>query len=469
MTKEYDLVVIGGGVGGYTGAIKAAKEGLKVALVEKDLLGGTCLNRGCIPTKAYLKSAAVVREVQAAADFGVKTTEPVVDFSQIKKRKDNIVETLRQGVAYLIKSNRIDYFEGEASILGTSIFTPRPGSVMIKPNDQDEIVLTPKNVLLATGSRPASLPFLPIDEDKILSSTGILELTELPKSIAIIGGGVIGVEWASLLRDLGVKVQIIEFQDRLIISENERISKQLQKEFTQRGIQLHLQTAVQNCHLTEDEVVLTAEEKGEAVQLTAEKVLVAVGRKPNLENIGLEAAGVEFDKKGIKVNHSYQTNLDNIYAIGDVIDTLQLAHVAAKEAELAVDSILGRTVTALNYQNIARGIYSYPEIASVGNVSGQVNGQTALKGQFETRFNGKALIEGEPVGQVTVYSDPNSDDFIGLSIVGVHATDLISEGALGLYLNATPEELGATVHPHPTTSEMIMEAARDIFHMSTNK
>lgn len=472
MPKEYDLVVIGGGIGGYSGAIKAAKEGLNVALVERDLLGGTCLNRGCIPTKAYLKSAQAIREFKGIAEFGIETDAKYkVNFLKIKQRKDKIVSNLRNGVAALIKMNKIDYFQGEGSVLGTSIFTPKSGSVMIKPEDDaDEIILTPKNVLIATGSRPASLPNIKVDEKNILTSNGILELEKLPKSISIIGGGVIGVEWASLLNWMGVKVTIIEFQDRLIINENKKVSAQLKKEFENQGIDIHVSTKVESVTASGTETKVIADKDGKKIEVVAEKVLMAVGRRPNVENIGLEAANIEFDKHGIKVNEFYQTSAENIYAVGDVIPTLQLAHVAAAESELAVDTILEKKVTPLVYNDIPRGVYTYPEIASVGITDG-TNGSDIKSGhgQFDFKFNGKSMIMNESVGQVEVFSDKDTDDLIGVSIVGPHATDLISEPALGIYLNATPTEVGDTVHPHPSLSEVIMEAARDVEGRSLNK
>ncbi|MFH5810855.1 dihydrolipoyl dehydrogenase [Companilactobacillus sp. FL22-1] len=472
MADPYDLVVIGGGVGGYSGAIRASQLGLKVALVEADLLGGTCLNRGCIPTKAYLKSAEVFREVKQADNFGITNSgEFGVDFSSIKRRKDQIVEKLRSGVAFLIKKNQIDYFAGQASVLGTSIFTPKAGSVMIKPNNgDDEVILTPKNVLIATGSRPSSLSNLEIDGERILSSNDVLELNELPDSIVIIGGGVIGVEWASLLTDLGVKVELVEFQDQLIASESSQAAKILQAELTKRGVKVDLSTSVEEINLDGENLKIVAKTEDQFFDVTAQKVLVAVGRRPNVENIGLEAAGIEFDQQGIIVNDYYQTNLDNIYAIGDVINTLQLAHVAAKEAELAVEHIAGQVIEKLDYQNVPRGIYTYPEIASVGRTDGTtISTQEALQGRFDWQANGKAMIEKFDVGYVEAFGDKMTEDFIGLTIVGGHATDMISEASLALYLNATPEEIGQTIHPHPTQSEAIMEANNDIFGRAINK
>ncbi|WP_125566669.1 dihydrolipoyl dehydrogenase [Companilactobacillus insicii] len=472
MPKEYDLVVLGGGIGGYSGAIKAAKAGLNVALVERDLIGGTCLNRGCIPTKAYLKSAQAIREFKNISEFGIETNyDYKVDFLKIKQRKDKIVQSLRNGVSSLIKMNKIDYFEGEGSVLGTSIFTPKSGSVMIKPDgDADEIILTPKNVLIATGSRPANLPNIKIDEKNILTSNGILELEKLPKSISIIGGGVIGVEWASLLTWMGVKVTIVEFQDRLIINESKKVSAQLKKEFERQGIDMYLSTKVESVVSDDNGAKISADNDGNEIEIESEKVLVAVGRRPNIENIGLEAAGIEFDKRGIKVNEFYQTSAENIYAVGDVIPTLQLAHVAAAESEVAVDKMMKEDIPPIDYDNIPRGIYTYPEIASVGITDGTDGNQDqANHGQFDFKFNGKSMIMGESIGQVEVFSNKKNDDLIGVSIVGPHATDLISEPALGLYLNATPEELGEAVHPHPSLSEAIMEAARDINGNSLNK
>ncbi|WP_334328816.1 dihydrolipoyl dehydrogenase [Companilactobacillus sp. HBUAS59699] len=472
MPKEYDLVVIGGGIGGYSGAIKAAKAGLNVALVERDLIGGTCLNRGCIPTKAYLKSAQAIREFEGISEFGIETDAKYnVKFLKVKQRKEEIVGNLRNGVQSLIKMNKIDYFQGEGSVLGTSIFTPKSGSVMIKPQgDADEIILTPKNVLIATGSRPASLPNIPVDEKNILTSNGILELEKLPKSIAIIGGGVIGVEWASLLHWMGVDVSIIEFQDRLIINESQKVSAQLKKEFEKQGIKIHLSTKVESVVIKDGLTKVTAEAGDKKIEIDSEKVLMAVGRRPNVEDIGLEAANVDFDKHGIKVNEYYQTSAENIYAVGDVIPTLQLAHVAAAESELAIDKILEKNVVPLEYENIPRGIYTYPEIASVGITDGSDGHEGKAKhGQFDFKFNGKSMIMNESIGQVEVFSDKDSDDLIGVSIVGPHATDLISEPSLGIYLNATPGELGSTVHPHPSLSEVIMEAARDVDSNSLNK
>ncbi|MET1239834.1 FAD-dependent oxidoreductase, partial [Enterococcus faecalis] len=335
MAEQTDLLILGGGTGGYVAAIRAAQKGLKVTIVEKYKLGGTCLHKGCIPTKALLRSAEVFDTLKQAASFGIETEAASIDFSKIQQRKEGIIEQLHKGAV----------------------------AVTFNDPTREEEIIVPKNVIIATGSSPKTLPNLPLDEEFILSSDGMLELEELPESIAIIGGGVIGVEWASLLNSLGVNVTIIEFLDRLLINESATISKELKKRLEQRGVNILLGSKVQEAKVTGQKVQV--EVAGQET-LTVDKVMVAIGRQPNVNKLGLQNTSVKYTDKGIEVNEFYQTTEGHIYAIGDCIDTLQLAHVAMKEGELAVQHLLGETVEPLNYTNVPRGVYTNPEIASVG-------------------------------------------------------------------------------------------------------
>lgn len=470
MAEQTDLLILGGGTGGYVAAIRAAQKGLKVTIVEKAKLGGTCLHRGCIPTKALLRSAEVYDTIKAGDEFGISIgDQAVIDFQKIQARKQGIIDQLHQGVMGLCKKNKIKILEGEGAILGPSIFSPVSGAVAVTFNDKskEEEIIVPKNVIIATGSSPRTLPNLPLDEENILSSDGMLELAELPKSIVIVGGGVIGVEWASLLNSFGVEVTIVEFLDRLLINESAAISRELKKVFEQKGIKVLLKSKVEAAEVKDGqvEVAIEGQEK-----LSVDKVMVAIGRAPNVEGIGLQNTSVKYNPKGIEVNEYYQTTEGHIYAIGDCIDTLQLAHVAMKEGELAVAHLMKEPVEPLNYTDVPRGVYTNPEIASVGyNRDNLPEGTKAKVGTFNFAGNGKSLVHGSKEGFVEVLRDEATDDLLGVSIIGPHATDLISEVSTAIYLDATPGEVGEAVHPHPTLSEAIQEAALDTYGIAIHK
>ena len=410
MAEQTDLLILGGGTGGYVAAIRAAQKGLNVTIVEKYKLGGTCLHKGCIPTKALLRSAEVFDTLKQAASFGIETEAASIDFSKIQQRKEGII---------------------------------------------------------ATGSSPKTLPNLPLDEEFILSSDGMLELEELPESIAIIGGGVIGVEWASLLNSLGVNVTIIEFLDRLLINESATISKELKKRLEQREINILLGSKVQEAKITGQKVQV--EVAGQET-LTVDKVMVAIGRQPNINKLGLQNTSVKYTDKGIEVNEFYQTTEGHIYAIGDCIDTLQLAHVAMKEGELAVQHLLGETVEPLNYTNVPRGVYTNPEIASVGYTRETLpEDKEVVIGTFNFNGNGKSLVYGETDGFIEVIRDKNTDDLLGVSMIGPHVTDLIAEASTAMYLDAAPIEIGEAIHAHPTMTEVLQEAALDTYGLAIHK
>lgn len=470
MAEQTDLLILGGGTGGYIAAIRAAQKGLNVTVVEKNKVGGTCLHSGCIPTKALLRSAEVFDTIKSAEMFGIETdNKQVANFKKIQERKQSIIDQLHGGVQGLMKKNKIKVLEGEGAILGPSIFSPVSGAVAVTFNDKskEEEIIVPKNVIISTGSTPRSLPNLPLDEENILSSDGMLQLEELPKSIVIVGGGVIGVEWASLLNSLGVEVTIVEFLDRLLINESSTISRQLKKSLEAKGIKILLSSKVESADIKKGKVDVSIEGQD---KLTVDKVMVAIGRTPNVNGFGLQNTSVKYSDKGIEVNEFYQTTEDHIYAIGDCIDTMQLAHVAMKEGELAVAHMLGETIEPLNYTNVPRGVYTNPEVASVGYVKDNVpEGKKVKIGTFNFTGNGKALVYGAKEGFVEVIRDLETDDLLGVSIIGPHATDLISEASTSIYLDATPLEIGEAIHPHPTLTEVIQEAALDTYGIAIHK
>lgn len=468
MTLKPDLLILGGGTGGYVAAIKAAQNGLDVVIVEKDKLGGTCLHKGCIPTKALLRSAEIVDTMKTAHDFGVESGDSfVVNFTKVQERKETIVNQLYQGVQGLMKKNKIKVLHGTGVVMGPSIFSPVSGAVIVDLGNDEEEVIIPKKLILATGSKPKTLPNLPLDETFILSSDGMLALEELPEKIVIVGGGVIGSEWASLLNSFGVEVTIIEYAEHLLPTEGRSTAKAFRKAFEEKGITVKTNSEVEAAEIKDNQVLVSIKD---AETITVDKVMVAVGREPNIHNIGLLNTSVKFNEKGIEVNQFYQTAESHIYAIGDCIDTPQLAHVAATEGELAVAHILEETVEPLSYIDIPRCTYASPEVASVGYHQGNLpEGTKAKVGTFPFKSNGKALIHGDATGFVEVIRDEETDDLVGVSIIGPHATELIAEISTAKYLDASPREIGEAVHAHPTLSEALMEAALDTYNKAIHK
>lgn len=463
VANEYDLVILGGGTGGYVAAIRASQLGLKTAIVEKGKLGGTCLHNGCIPSKALLRSAEVYSTAKRSEEFGVLAKDVSFDFGKIQERKNGIVGQLHKGVQYLMKKGKIDVFEGEGRILGPSIFSPIPGTISVEMNNGEENeMLIPKNVIVSTGSRPNTLPGLEIDGKFIISSEEALKLQELPKSILIVGGGVIGVEWASMLADFDVDVTLIEYSDTIIPAEDKEIRLELKKQLEKKGVKVVTGAKVLPETLEKNEhVTVQAEIKGEKVFFAGEKLLVSVGRIGNVEGLGLENTEIAVNNNSIEVNENFQTKESHIYAIGDVIGGLQLAHVASHEGIKAVEHIAGLHPEPLEYEKIAKCIYTSPEIASIGYTEEEAveKGFTVKKGKFSFQAVGKALVYGEQEGFVKIIADSQTDDILGVHIIGPHATDMISEAALAATLDAAPWEIGATIHPHPTLSEAIGEAA----------
>ncbi|MDG5788669.1 dihydrolipoyl dehydrogenase [Evansella sp. AB-P1] len=464
MTKEYDLVIIGAGTGGYVAAIRASQLGMKVAVVEKEKLGGTCLHKGCIPSKALLRSAEVFQTVKKSDDFGIETEKPTLNFIKVQERKQGIVDQLYKGVQHLMKIGKIDIYEGHGRILGPSIFSPSPGTISIENNDGSENnMIVPKYVLIATGSSPKLLPGIESDGEHILTSDDALELTKLPKTITIIGGGVIGIEWASMLADFGVQVTVLEYLPRILPLEDEAVSKEMQRAMKKKGVKIVTGAKVipEKLKVQGEAVSISYEHKDKLVDTESEKVLISIGRKASISDIGLQNTDIKIEDGYIVTNKYYQTKESHIYAIGDCIGGLQLAHVASHEGIAAVEHMAGGNPHPVNPELVAKCTYSSPEVASVGltEVEAKEKGFEVKTGTFSFKAIGKALVYGDTTGFVKFISDAKTDDLLGVHMIGPHVTDMISEAALAKVLDAAHWEVGETIHPHPSLSEAIGEAA----------
>ncbi|WP_096270539.1 dihydrolipoyl dehydrogenase [Paucisalibacillus globulus] len=463
MAEEYDLVVLGGGTGGYVAAIRASQLGMKVAIVEKEELGGTCLHRGCIPSKSLLRSAEVFRQTKNSEEFGITTGNVELDFTKVQQRKSGIIDTLHAGVIALMKKGKIDIFKGFGRILGPSIFSPLPGTISIEYENGDEnTMLVPKNVLIATGSSPRTLPGLEVDGTHVLTSDEALEMETLPQSIIIVGGGVIGIEWASMLADFGVNVTVLEFLNQILPTEDHDVAREVERQLKRKGVTFVKKAKVLPDTLQkENGVTIEAEVENAKQVFSAEKILVSVGRQANITNIGLENTDIVVENGVIKTSGFYQTKESHMYAIGDVIGGMQLAHVASHEGIVAVEHMSGKKPELLNYNNIPACIYSNPEAASVGLTEQQAkdNGFDIKVGKFPFKAIGKALVHGETDGFVKIIMNKENEDLLGVHMVGPHVTDMISEAGLAKLLDATPWEISHSVHPHPTLSEIMGEAA----------
>lgn len=463
MTKEYDLAIIGGGPGGYVAAIKASQLGLKVAVIEKEKVGGTCLHQGCIPTKTFLRSAEVFRQMKSAKQFGVDVAEYALNFMNVQKRKAKVVDQLYRGVQSLLKKNNVSVYDGIGRILGPSIFSPMAGTISIEHGqDIENTMLIPKNIIIATGSKPATLPGVKIDGEYVLTSDDAIQIKQLPKSIIIVGGGVIGVEWASLLADFNVAVTLIEYSKHLLPTEDIDISKEIERQLRKKGVEVITEAAVQQTYTPKDGQVKIDYVKNETVyQVTAEKILLSVGRTPNTDDLGLNNTSISLKDGFIETNEFYQTAESHIYAIGDVIGGKQLAHVASHEGMIAVEHMAGKNPFSMNELNIPACVYSHPEVASIGLTEQQAKEQGySLKiGSFPFQANGKALIYGESEGFIKIIANEANDDLLGIHMIGPLVTEMISEGSLAKLLDATPWELTESIQPHPTLTETIGEAA----------
>ena len=452
---DFDLVVIGAGPGGYTAAIKAAQLGMKTAIVEKDqALGGTCLNVGCIPSKALLSSTELFHEAQKQfGSHGISADRLSMDVSKMMKRKDDIVRKMARGIDYLMNKNGIERLAGMGRIVSAN-------KVEVT-SDGGSQKLNAKHILIATGSRVASLPFLEIDGETILSSDHAIALGEVPESMVVIGGGAIGLELGSVWARLGTKVTVVEFLPRIVAMFDEDITLALQKLLQKQGLKFHLGTRVESAEKNNGGVRLTASKGDKKLELEAEKVLVAVGRNPNTEGLGVAEAGVELDERGcIKTNTERQTNVPGIYAIGDVVAGPMLAHKAEQEAIAAVERMAGQS-GSVNYDTIPSVVYTAPEVAAVGLIEAEAKekGHEIAIGVFPFQANGRAVACGHADGLAKVIADKASGRVLGAQILSTNASELIAEAVLLMEFGGSAEDLARTIHAHPTMSEGLREAA----------
>ena len=448
---DYDLAVIGSGPGGYVAAIRAGQLGLKTAIVEKEELGGVCLNWGCIPSKALLKNAEILSYINRANEFGLSFDNFHADYSVAVARSRQVVDRNTKGVGFLLKKNNVDQFHGAGRLAG-------PGKVEVSPSGA---VIDAKNVIIATGSRPRSIPPLPIDGDRVITSRESIVLSDLPASIVIVGGGAIGVEFAYIYRMYGVDVTIVELLPRLVPNEDEEISAQLERSFRRRGIKMMTGAGVTGVDVRSNGVTVAVDQDGTAHSLECEKVLVAIGVRPNLEELGLEQLGIATTNSGIEANDVCATNVPGVYAIGDVTGKMPLAHVASAQAATAVEHIAGLETQPLNYTFMPRATYCQPQIASFGLTEAQAReqGYEVNVGSFNVMANGKALAMGETEGLIKLVVDSRYGELLGGHMIGPEVTELLGELSMTRMLEGTILELGWAVHAHPSISEMLKEAA----------
>ncbi|MEO6390461.1 MAG: dihydrolipoyl dehydrogenase [Pyrinomonadaceae bacterium] len=464
MAETFDVTIIGGGPGGYVAAIRGAQLGLKVALVEKDKrLGGTCGLRGCIPTKQLLMSAHYYEKAQKEfGSFGINFEGLSFDWSAVQKRKDKIVTKNSAGVSYLMKKNKVTVFNGYGKLA-------LPGAVQVSYEDGKTETIASKNIIIATGSVVRPIPGFETDGVRVVNSDHILELTEVPKSLIVMGAGAVGVEFASVYSRFGSEVTLVELMPRLLPIEDEEVSKELEKSFRKRGIKAQVGTKLDLMKKTNNSVVVSGKDaKGESVQIEAEMLLVAVGRMPFLDKLGLEGTKVKVERGNVQVDEYCRTGEPNVFAIGDVIPTPWLAHLASKEGILVVEQIAGQHAEPINMRLVPNCTYCDPEVASIGLTEAKAKeaGYDVRVGKFPFSASGKARILGEEEGFVKVVSEAKYDEILGVHIIGAHATELIAECGVAMQLESTAEELGRTIHAHPTVSESVMEAAEGVHNLT---
>ncbi|PIP91843.1 MAG: dihydrolipoyl dehydrogenase [Bdellovibrionales bacterium CG12_big_fil_rev_8_21_14_0_65_38_15] len=454
--QEYDVVVIGSGPGGYVCAIRCAQLGLKTAIVEKySTLGGTCLNVGCIPSKAWLDSSERYHEtVHTHADHGIKVSKVELDFKKMRDRVKAVVNDNVGGVSFLMKKNKIDVHQGMGSFKSAN-------EVLVK-GDKGETVLAAKNIIIATGSKPSTLPGIEIDKKTVITSTEALFLDKQPKSLVVIGGGVIGCEMASVYARLGTKVTIVEYADSLIGTMDKDLSKVLTKVFKKDGIELLTGHAVSSAKGSKSKAVVVAKnlKKGEEITIEAEMCLVAVGRRPFVEGLNLEAAGVQLDERSrVKTDDHLRTNISNIYAIGDVVKGAMLAHKAEEEGVFVAELIAGQK-PHINYNLIPGVVYTWPEVSAVGATEDELKKQgIAYKvGSFPYKASGRARASNESEGLIKVLADASTDEILGVHMVGARCADMIAEAVLAMEFRASAEDVARTCHAHPTYTETFKEA-----------
>jgi dihydrolipoamide dehydrogenase len=460
--EKYDIAVIGAGPGGYVAAIRAAQLGANACIIEKDKVGGVCLNRGCIPTKALIASSEAFNKMKHAAKYGIAINGKIeANWPQMLERKQNVVDIMVRGINTLFKSYGVTLNKGAATLLDKNLLAIN--------TDGTEKKIEADKIIIATGSRPASLPAFPIDGEKIISSNEALELPDVPESLLIIGAGAIGCEFAFILNSIGCQITIVEMLPHAVPLEDEDISILLERELKKAKIRLITSQKVASTQQRDDGMMVSTLENGE--EIVTEKILVSIGRSLNVEDLGLEKVGIKQTNRGaIEVNERMETNVEGIYAIGDVVGGALLAYIASKEGLVAAENAMGGNVK-MDYNVNPVTIFTHPEIGSVGlkEREAKEKGISYHIGRFPFRALGKAHALGEIAGEVKLIADASTDKLLGAHIIGPHATDLIHQAALALKEGLTASELGDMIHSHPTLSEAIMEAAHDIHNMSIHQ
>lgn len=451
-TQQADIVVIGGGPGGYVAAIRATQLGGKIVLIEKENLGGVCLNRGCIPTKTLVRSCEIFSYIQRAKEFGLEVGESRINLNALMARKKRIVARLVGGIGYLLKKNNIECIKGEGEIID---------SLTVQVKGEKEVKIKTKNIIIATGSHSVDIPLKGVDKEAILTSTEALEIQEVPENILIIGAGAIGVEFAHIYNTLGSKVTMVEMLPHILPGEDTELSESLKRIMENKGIKIFTQSMFDSAKKQEKNYLGVIKTSDGIQEVLFDKVLVSIGRKPHSQNLGLEKAGIETIGKGwIKVDPHMQTTCPNVYAAGDVVGGYCLAHVASIEGEVAAENAMGKKFSTIDYRVVPRFVCSLPEIASVGLTEKEAReqGYDIRIGKFPFIANAKALIYGEREGMVKVVCNFETKQLLGMHILGPRATDLILEGAFAIDIESTCEDIGGTIHPHPALGEVIREA-----------
>ena len=466
MAEQFDVVIIGSGPGGYVAAVRGAQVGLKVALVEKEngaRLGGTCGLRGCIPTKALLNAAHLYEKAGHFENYGLKVEGLSYDFEKVQKYKNDVVAKNSSGVSYLMKKNKVTVFNGFGKIAGK-------GKIEVTGDDDKKQTIDAKNIIIATGSVVRPIPGFETDGKQVVNSDQILELNNVPKSMVVLGSGAVGVEFASVYSRFGCDTTVVELLDRIVPLEDAEVSKELERSFKKHGIKCLTGVKMDKLDKSKKGVKVSGKDtKGNALTLEAEMLLVAIGRMPYLENLGLENTKVTVNPRGtIKVNEYCETDEPNVFAIGDVIDTAWLAHLASKEGILVVERLAGKKVEPINHRLVPNCTYCDPEVASVGltEAKAKEEGYDVKVGKFPFSASGKARILGETDGFVKIVSEKKYDEVLGVHIIGPHATELLAEACVAMQLETTADELGRTIHAHPTVSESVMEAAEGVHDLT---
>lgn len=461
--KSLDVAVLGGGPGGYTAAIRAAQLGMSVGIIERDRLGGICLNWGCIPTKALLRNAEILHTFQKSEEWGITYDNLKVDFGKIIKRSRTVSDRIVKGVEFLMKKNKIEVFTGYGTLLGT-------GGIEVRAGEKPAERILAKHIILATGARPRTIPGVAIDRKRVISSTEAMNLPELPKSMVIIGAGAIGIEFAYFYNSLGTKVTVVEMMPRILPIEDAELTKLMESSLKKQGIEILTQAKVESVKPGASDVVVTVSADGGKKEVKGNVALMAIGVQGNVENYGLEKLGVSLERGHIKVDKDYRTNVPGVYAIGDVIGPPWLAHVASAEGIHCVEAIAGKNPPPIDYSTVPGCTYCQPQIASVGMTEEKAKeeGHELKIGRFPFRPLGKAVALGESEGMVKLIFDAKYGELLGAHIMGSEATEMIHELVMAKRLESTGKDIFRMIHAHPTLSEAVMEAAAAAYGEAIN-